>query len=125
MADTTTATSQVLAQFGINAHTIASIIREIGDRAEGMLSPIAYNTMESKSDQQDNASRDALLLKFGVNLTRQAREGGIDPVVGRDEEIDRVIQILSRRKKNNPVLIGEAGVGKSAIIEGLALRIAV
>lgn len=124
VADTTTATSQVMAQFGINAHTISSIIREIGDRAEGMLSPIAYNTMESKSDQQDNASRDALLLKFGVNLTRQAREGGIDPVVGRDEEIDRVIQILSRRKKNNPVLIGEAGVGKSAIIEGLALRIA-
>lgn len=124
VADTTTATSQVLAQFGINAHTIASIIREIGDRAEGMLSPTAYNTMEAKSDRQENISHDSLLSKFGTNLTRHAREGRIDPVIGRDKEIDRVIQILSRRKKNNPVLIGEAGVGKSAIAEGLALRIA-
>ena len=124
VADTTTATSQVLAQFGINAHTIASIIREIGDRAEGMLSPTAYNPMESKSDRQENISRDSLLSKFGTNLTRHAREGRIDPVIGRDKEIDRVIQIISRRKKNNPVLIGEAGVGKSAIVEGLALRIA-
>ena len=124
VADTTTATSQVLAQFGINAHTIASIIREIGDRAEGMLSPTAYNTMEANSDRQENISHDSLLSKFGTNLTRHAREGRIDPVIGRDKEIDRVIQILSRRKKNNPVLIGEAGVGKSAIVEGLALRIA-
>ena len=124
VADTTTATSQVLAQFGINAHTIASIIREIGDRAEGMLSPTAYHPMESKSDRQENISHDSLLSKFGTNLTRHAREGRIDPVIGRDKEIDRVIQILSRRKKNNPVLIGEAGVGKSAIVEGLALRIA-
>ena len=124
VADTTTATSQVLAQFGINAHTIASIIREIGDRAEGMLSPTAYHPMESKSDRQENISHDSLLSKFGTNLTCHAREGRIDPVIGRDKEIDRVIQILSRRKKNNPVLIGEAGVGKSAIVEGLALRIA-
>ena len=124
VADTTTATSQVLAQFGINAHTIASIIREIGDRAEGMLSPTAYNTMEANSDRQENISHNSLLSKFGTNLTRHAREGRIDPVIGRDKEIDRVIQILSRRKKNNPVLIGEAGVGKSAIVEGLALRIA-
>ena len=124
VADTTTATSQVLAQFGINAHTIASIIREIGDRAEGMLSPIDYHHMEANSDRPENISHDSLLSKFGTNLTRHAREGRIDPVIGRDKEIDRVIQILSRRKKNNPVLIGEAGVGKSAIVEGLALRIA-
>ena len=124
VADTTTATSQVLAQFGINAHTIASIIREIGDRAEGMLSTIDHRPVEAKSDRQENISHDSLLSKFGTNLTRHAREGRIDPVIGRDKEIDRVIQILSRRKKNNPVLIGEAGVGKSAIVEGLALRIA-
>ena len=124
VADTTTATSQVLAQFGINAHTIASIIREIGDRAEGMLSPTAYHPMEANSDRQENISHDSLLSKFGTNLTRHAYEGRIDPVIGRDKEIDRMIQILSRRKKNNPVLIGEAGVGKSAIVEGLALRIA-
>ncbi|MBO5984584.1 MAG: ATP-dependent Clp protease ATP-binding subunit, partial [Rikenellaceae bacterium] len=114
-----------MAQFGINAHTIASIIREIGDRAEGMFSPVAYHITQANSDQQENISHDALLLpKFGVNLTRHAREGKIDPVIGRNKEIDRVIQILLRRKKNNPVLIGEAGVGKSAIVEGLALRIA-
>ena len=65
-----------------------------------------------------------LLDEFGVNLTRLAREGKIDPVVGREQEIERVVQILSRRKKNNPILIGEAGVGKSAIVEGLALRMA-
>ena len=64
-----------------------------------------------------------LLDRFGTDLTRLAREGRIDPVVGRDAEIERVVQILSRRKKNNPILIGEAGVGKSAIVEGLACRI--
>ncbi len=60
---------------------------------------------------------------FGIDLTRAAAEGKLDPVIGRDKEIERVAQILSRRKKNNPVLIGEPGVGKSAIVEGLALRI--
>ena len=63
------------------------------------------------------------LDKFGRDLTKQAEEGKLDPVVGRETEIERVIQILSRRKKNNPILIGEPGVGKSAIVEGLALRI--
>ena len=64
-----------------------------------------------------------VLDKFAVDITKAAEEGRIDPVVGRNREIDRLIQILSRRKKNNPVLIGEPGVGKSAIVEGLALRI--
>lgn len=63
------------------------------------------------------------LDKFGYDMTKAAREGKLDPVVGRSNEIDRLAQILSRRKKNNPVLIGEPGVGKSAIVEGLALRI--
>ena len=63
------------------------------------------------------------LDKFGRDLTKQAEEGKLDPVVGREVEIERVVQILSRRKKNNPILIGEPGVGKSAIVEGLALRI--
>ena len=66
----------------------------------------------------------ALLDKFGTDLTYEARRGRIDPVVGREREIERIVQILSRRKKNNPILIGEAGVGKSAIVEGLALRMA-
>ena len=69
------------------------------------------------------AAKDSMLGQFGVDLTNCAAEGKLDPVIGRDAEIERVIQILGRRKKNNPVLIGEAGVGKSAIIEGLALRI--
>ncbi|WP_320664203.1 ATP-dependent chaperone ClpB [Prochlorococcus sp. MIT 1223] len=63
------------------------------------------------------------LERYGINLTSQAREGKLDPVVGRDEEVRRTIQILSRRTKNNPVLIGEPGVGKTAIVEGLAQRI--
>ena len=66
----------------------------------------------------------ALLDKFGTDLTYEARRGRIDPVVGREREMERIVQILSRRKKNNPILIGEASVGKSAIVEGLALRMA-
>jgi ATP-dependent Clp protease ATP-binding subunit ClpB len=63
------------------------------------------------------------LEKYGIDLVRQAQQGKLDPVIGRDQEIRRVIQVLSRRRKNNPVLIGEPGVGKTAIVEGLALRI--
>lgn len=63
------------------------------------------------------------LEKYGQDLTAKAKEGKLDPVIGRDEEIRRTIEILSRRKKNNPVLIGEPGVGKTAIVEGLARRI--
>jgi ATP-dependent Clp protease ATP-binding subunit ClpB len=63
------------------------------------------------------------LERYGRDLTQAARDGKLDPVIGRDEEIRRVIQVLSRRTKNNPVLIGEPGVGKTAIVEGLARRI--
>ena len=63
------------------------------------------------------------LEKYGRDLTELARQGKLDPVIGRDDEIRRVIQVISRRTKNNPVLIGEAGVGKTAIVEGLAQRI--
>lgn len=64
-----------------------------------------------------------VLDNFGTDMTKAAEEGRLDPVVGREREIERLAQILSRRKKNNPILIGEPGVGKSAIVEGLALRI--
>ena len=64
-----------------------------------------------------------VLDNFGTDMTRAAAENRLDPIVGREKEIERLAQILSRRKKNNPVLIGEPGVGKSAIVEGLALRI--
>lgn len=63
------------------------------------------------------------LKKFGIDLTEMASMGKLDPVIGREEEIRRTLQVLARRQKNNPVLIGEAGVGKTAIAEGLALRI--
>ena len=66
---------------------------------------------------------DSALKQFAIDLVAEAREGRLDPVIGRDEEIRRVLQILSRRTKNNPILIGEPGTGKTAIVEGLAQRI--
>src|SRR5256885_8226014 len=77
---------------------------------------------ESVSGQADESQRGAL-AKYTLDLTERARQGKLDPVIGRDEEIRRCIQILQRRTKNNPVLIGEPGVGKTAIVEGLAQRI--
>lgn len=94
---------------GINLKELKSKIKKIrGDRH--MDSPTAESSMKS-------------LEKFCKNLTALAKEGKLDPVIGRDEEIRRSIQVLSRRRKNNPMLIGEPGVGKTAIAEGLALRI--
>ncbi|MFI3282915.1 MAG: ATP-dependent Clp protease ATP-binding subunit [Rikenellaceae bacterium] len=84
-------------------------------------SPIPTH-LEQTHDVDTHLSKHPL-MQFGTELTSLAREGRIDPVIGREMEIERVTQILSRRKKNSPILIGEAGVGKSAIIEGLALRI--
>jgi len=78
---------------------------------------------ESSSKQSGEKSRTPVLDNFGRNLTLLAEDGKLDPIVGREKEIERVAQILSRRKKNNPILIGEPGVGKTAIAEGLALRI--
>ena len=78
---------------------------------------------QTAQSQRKSANNTPVLDNFGTDLTRAAQEGVLDPVVGREKEIERVSQILSRRKKNNPILIGEPGVGKSAIVEGLALRI--
>lgn len=80
-------------------------------------------TTKTRTRKQKQPGGTPMLDKFGKDITLSAENGELDPVVGRDREIERVIQILSRRKKNNPVLIGEPGVGKSAIVEGLALRI--
>ena len=77
----------------------------------------------NQMDTQNPESTFQSLEKFGIDLTEQAREGRLDPVIGRDAEIRRVVQVLSRRTKNNPVLIGEPGVGKTAVVEGLAQRI--
>jgi ATP-dependent Clp protease ATP-binding subunit ClpC len=77
----------------------------------------------SQKKQGNVKSKTPVLDNFGRDVTRQAEEGSLDPIIGRESEIERVSQILSRRKKNNPILIGEPGVGKTAIVEGLALRI--
>lgn len=78
---------------------------------------------EAKRSQQSGQTDTPMLDKFGTDLTKSARDGKLDLVVGRDIEIERIAQILSRRKKNNPILLGEPGVGKSAIVEGLAIKI--
>ena len=123
-ADAATATARALEMYGVTAEVIAADLQKfaVGDdfRTEIQVHMLDFDAASRPEEKQEPH----LLDKFGVNLTRMAREGRIDPVVGREEEIERVVQILSRRKKNNPILIGEAGVGKSAIVEGLALRIA-
>ena len=92
------------------------------EEEDGPLGGQRSRTRQRKQGQQAESSTPAL-DKFGFDLTQAAKEGKLDPVVGRHDEIERLTQILSRRKKNNPILIGEPGVGKSAIVEGLAQRI--
>lgn len=97
---------------------------EYDDRASDNASMNEQNRKSTPTQtQRKSANNTPVLDNFGTDLTRAAQEGILDPVVGREKEIERVSQILSRRKKNNPILIGEPGVGKSAIVEGLALRI--
>ena len=121
--DPSTATAAVLAAYGIGPRYIAG---EIARFSAGEERAMPLDSGMADLSHAAAAVRDAvpMLDKFGQNLTQMAREGRIDPVIGREQEIERVVQILSRRKKNNPILIGEAGVGKSAIVEGLALRMA-
>ena len=121
-SDPSTATAQALAQYNVTPQSIAAEIARFA--GGGRNEPAAAMVAMRIDDAQMHRRNDSLLDKFGQNLTAMAREGRIDPVIGRDAEIERVVQILSRRKKNNPILIGEAGVGKSAIVEGLALRMA-
>jgi len=85
--------------------------------------PLEWGAKNQETRNNTSKTDTPALDKYGRDLTAQARNGELDPVVGRQAEIERVVQILSRRKKNNPILIGEPGVGKSAIVEGLALRI--
>ncbi|MGZ9189662.1 MAG: AAA family ATPase, partial [Nitrospira sp.] len=99
------------------------IFRQLGLTRDRLLSALQHIRGNQRVTSQDPESTYQALEKYGRDLTRFAGQGKLDPVVGRDEEIRRVIQILSRRTKNNPVLIGEPGVGKTAIVEGLAQRI--
>jgi len=129
---------------------IAKILNDFNISYEALKSQLEENSssqIEAKSDMPDDSDDDAsdffqqkptggspssptsgksdtpVLDNFGIDITQAAEEGSLDPIVGRDKEIERLAQILSRRKKNNPILIGEPGVGKSAIAEGLAIRI--
>ncbi len=81
------------------------------------------NIFQKSAERKSEGGLDKRILQYGTDLTQKAREGKIDPVIGRKKEIDKIIQVLSRRTKNNPVLIGEPGVGKSAVVEGLAQSI--
>jgi len=102
---------------------VGRALREAGASPEAILKALASVRGGARVTDQDPESKYQALEKFGRDLTDVARKGKLDPVVGRDEEIRRVVQVLSRRSKNNPVLIGEPGVGKTAIAEGLAQRI--
>jgi ATP-dependent Clp protease ATP-binding subunit ClpC len=101
----------------------ARILQEFGVTRERTMSAIQSLRGGQKVTDRQAESRYRTLEKYSRDLTQMAREGRLDPVIGRDDEILRIIQVLSRRTKNNPVLIGEAGVGKTAIVEGLAIKI--
>ncbi len=103
--------------------TVGGLLARHGVDRDAVLRALAEIRGGQRVTSQEPESTYAALEKYGRDLTALARQGKLDPVIGRDEEIRRVIQVLSRRTKNNPVLIGEAGVGKTAIVEGLAQRI--
>ena len=104
-------------------HLLLAMNQRVGVGSEEMLQALKDVRGNHRITDQDPEAKFAALEKYGHDLTAQAAAGKIDPVIGRDDEIRRVIQVLSRRTKNNPVLIGEPGVGKTAIAEGLARRI--
>lgn len=121
-------------EFVSTEHLLIALAQSGGGEVEKTLSPLGVTgaallqaLQETKGsarvNTQDPEGTFQALEKYGIDLTALAREGKIDPVIGRDEEVRRTIQVLSRRTKNNPVLIGEPGVGKTAVVEGLARRI--
>ena len=99
------------------------LLKELGLTRERVMQALREVRGSQRVTSQNPEATYEALERYGRDLTRMASQGKLDPVIGRDEEIRRVIQVLSRRTKNNPVLIGEPGVGKTAIVEGLALRI--
>ena len=105
---------QVLQSAGVTPEALAGAMREAATVGAGT---------DGDTDAEGQASETPMLDRFGTDLTLEAREGRLDPVIGRVDEIEQTVEILSRRTKNNPVLVGEAGVGKTAIVEGLAQAI--
>ena len=109
----------------VATRTLVTLNVNLGKVQEGILEVIGVNPREYMEDtREDKNGRNSVLAQYSTDLTAQAEEGKLDPVIGRESEIERLMQILSRRTKNNPCLVGEPGVGKTAIIEGLANQIA-
>jgi len=103
--------------------TISRLLKDSGIAKNDLVAAIKELRKGAKVDSQTAEDKFDSLNRFAINLNQRARDGKLDPVIGRDDEIRRILQILSRRTKNNPILIGEPGTGKTAIAEGLAQRI--
>ena len=112
-----------MAILGIGALAAAQALQKLGITEDGFLQALTTIRGNQRVTDQYPEDKYQALEKYARNLTDVARQGKLDPVIGRDEEVRRIIQVLSRRTKNNPILIGEPGVGKTAIVEGLAQRI--
>jgi ATP-dependent Clp protease ATP-binding subunit ClpB len=123
LGDQYVSTEHLLAGMAAGSDAAARLLGEAGVTREAVLAALAEVRGSRRVTDQDPESKYQALERFGRDLTTEAREGKLDPVIGRDDEVRRVVQVLSRRTKNNPVLIGEPGVGKTAIVEGLAQRI--
>ncbi len=123
MGDEYVSTEHLLVGLAADGGQAATVLRDVGARPDALLAAFEKVRGSARVTSQDPEGTYQALEKYGIDLTRSAREGKLDPVIGRDAEIRRVIQVLSRRTKNNPVLIGEPGVGKTAVVEGLAQRI--
>ncbi|MEJ5927734.1 ATP-dependent chaperone ClpB [Corynebacterium sp. H128] len=123
LGDEFVSTEVLLAAIARGDSDAADILKSRGATYDVIKSAFTAVRGSQKVTSQDPEGQFQALEKYSTDLTKLAREGKIDPVIGRDEEIRRVVQVLSRRTKNNPVLIGEPGVGKTAIVEGLARRI--
>jgi ATP-dependent Clp protease ATP-binding subunit ClpB len=116
-------TEHLLVGLASDGGQAATMLRKHGATPEVLLEAFEKVRGSARVTSEDPEDTYQALEKFGIDLTQRARDGALDPVIGRDAEIRRVIQVLSRRTKNNPVLIGEPGVGKTAVVEGLAQRI--
>ncbi|MFP5314201.1 ATP-dependent Clp protease ATP-binding subunit ClpB [Arthrobacter subterraneus] len=122
LGDTYVSTEHLLLGIAADSGAAGRILREEGASREALLAALPGVRGDRRVTSPDPENTFQALEKFGVDLTEIARSGKLDPVIGRDTEIRRVVQVLSRRTKNNPVLIGEPGVGKTAVVEGLAQR---
>jgi ATP-dependent Clp protease ATP-binding subunit ClpB len=123
MQDEYVSTEHLLVGLATDGGETATLLKQAGAGPQQLVDAFEQVRGHARVTSQDPEGTYQALEKYGVDLTRSAREGKLDPVIGRDAEIRRVIQVLSRRTKNNPVLIGEPGVGKTAVVEGLAQRI--